>query len=95
MAAAQKYWFRPKSYGYGAEPSNWKGWLATGAFILFVLAITLQWLVLPAASGQKLPSDNITLWVAVVTATTAAFVWLCWIKTDGAWRWRWGKNEQQ
>lgn len=93
MTAARQYWFRPKRFGYGAEPSNWKGWLATGAYILFALAITLQWIILPSTDGQSVASQNITLWVVVLIAATAAFVWLAWIKTDGAWRWRSGKNE--
>ena len=43
------YWFTPKRYGYGATPANWKGWVATLAFIglVFVLPLVL------AASQQN------------------------------------------
>ncbi len=31
-------WFRPKSYGYGATPANWRGWAATAAFAIGLVA---------------------------------------------------------
>jgi hypothetical protein len=41
------FWFKPKSHGYGqsygATPANWKGWLATLAFALAMLAFSLLW----------------------------------------------------
>jgi hypothetical protein len=32
------YWFKPKRYGWGAIPANWKGWLATFGFIAIIYA---------------------------------------------------------
>ena len=75
------YWFRPKYYGYGATPANWKGWLATAVFIAMIAAI---------ASG---PLD--ALRVGAFAALLALFVWIAWKKTDGAWRWRWGRDEKE
>ncbi len=93
MASGQTYWFRPKRYGYGAEPSNWKGWLATAAYVAFVVGVSLDRLVLPATDGQALAGPDIALWIAVLLAVTLAFIWLCWVKTDGEWSWHWGKRD--
>ena len=72
-------WFRPKHYGWGASPSNWKGWLATAVFVALVVAI-MQLATLPFQ-------------VATIVPMTALFIWIVWKKTDGAWRWRWGSDD--
>jgi hypothetical protein len=33
-----QYWFKPKKYGWGFQPINWQGWLATAGFVALVLA---------------------------------------------------------
>jgi hypothetical protein len=84
---AMSYWFRPKYYGYGATPVNWKGWLATLVFVALALVITSNWGPL---GGAGLP-----LQFAALAAAIALFVWIAWKKTDGAWRWRWGRDEKE
>ena len=73
-------WFRPKRFGYGATPSNWKGWAFMGAFILVVL--TVFW---------GLVHLGVPRWVAglVVLALAGAIIPFTKAKTDGEWRWRW------
>ena len=39
--AERTYWFRPKRYGYGAEPANWMGWLAAGLFLVAFAVLEL------------------------------------------------------
>jgi len=34
---ANKYWFRPKRYGYGFTPISWEGWVVTGVLLILVL----------------------------------------------------------
>jgi len=53
MQAAKHYWFRPKTYGYGAEPLNWKGWVAVLVYVAVVLSFTVPLMILPALSGQN------------------------------------------
>ena len=91
MTTVASHWFKPKRYGYGATPSNWKGWAATAAFVLVVLATTL--LVFPwQPSGGTPPSIwQIVAWLALVAILTGRFMRLARAKTDGQWRWRWGK----
>jgi hypothetical protein len=74
------YWFAPKAYGYGAVPANWKGLMAVSAFVLLAGLI--------ANTAQHRSPAWLALWVPLVLG----FIWLCWAKTDGDWRWRWGKD---
>lgn len=84
------YWFKPKTYGYGATPANWKGWLATLGYLVSILAATLLILPLQANTGTALPNWIIGLWLMVVAILTIVFVGLSRAKTGGQWRWRWG-----
>lgn len=34
-------WFRPKTYGYGLTPANWKGLVATLMFVVLLVLTTL------------------------------------------------------
>jgi len=84
-------WFKPKSYGYGASPANWRGWAATAACI----AVTMLASALLLASQQNQPSEpsalQIVVWALFVAVLTAGFVALARAKTDGQWACRWGK----
>ena len=89
----QNAWFRPKRYGYGAEPANWKGWLATAVYLTCMVAIvwTLIRAQMLAASGSE---QSVLLWTALAVITVV-FIVLCWVKTEGKWRWRWGQDNEQ
>lgn len=93
MAAAKDFWFRPKRQGYGAEPSNWKGWVAVLGYIAVVGAITWPRMIEPALDGVELTVSDVAVWAAMITAATLAFIWLCWAKTEGDWRWPWGQRD--
>jgi hypothetical protein len=79
------YWFRPKRYGYGATPSNWKGWLAT---VLFVALMATVPALAPMRSGAE---GDYASWIAFAILAIL-FIGIAWKKTDGAWRWRWGSD---
>jgi hypothetical protein len=82
------YWFRPKRYGYGATPANWKGWLAVFAFVAVIAAI--------ASLNETLYGPGVRSFVLAATVVaTLLFLWVTWKKTDGAWRWRWGPDEKE
>jgi len=89
--ASSGHWFRPKAYGFGATPANWKGWAATAAFVLVVLATTLVAFGWQPDGGTPPNVSQIAVWGFVVTVLTGGFVWLARAKTDGQWGWRWGK----
>ncbi|GBQ83187.1 hypothetical protein AA13595_1118 [Gluconacetobacter johannae DSM 13595] len=67
-------WFKPKTFGYGASPASWQGWLATAIFVVVFLAATLS-----LRGVGRWIADGVLL---------AGFVALVYAKTDGEWRWR-------
>ena len=78
------YWFRPKRYGWGATPTNWKGWLATEVFVVLVLTVNLE-------LAREMPLVNYGIFAVLL----ALFAWFVWKKTEGTWRWRWGPDEKE
>lgn len=85
-----EFWFKPKTHGYGAYPTNWKGWAATVAFPLAVLLLLYPFVIGPAASSSAPTLPGIIGSLAVAMIATVAFIKLTRAKTDGEWRWRWG-----
>jgi hypothetical protein len=81
-----RYWFKPKIFGYGATPVTWEGWLLATGYLVFVLFMTLGLL------GREPSVVLWVLWVVVIVAVTAAMTWLARLKTEGEWRWRWGRT---
>jgi hypothetical protein len=86
-----EYWFRPKTYGYGATPVSWKGWAAVGGYLAVILAITLPLTAWPADMPDSPKIWQLITWAIMVTALTLAFIRFTRAKTDGQWTWRWGK----
>jgi hypothetical protein len=84
-------WFRPKIYGYGATPTNWKGWAATLVFVGLVIGASLLTFGSQPLQASAVPVWKIAVWAAFVASATLGFVALCRAKTDGQWAWRWGK----
>jgi hypothetical protein len=74
------YWFRPKLFGWGAVPVTWQGWAATLGLIL--LSLPVAWLA----------ETRSMAYLALLAPLVAGFIWLCWTRTDGEWRWRWGRD---
>lgn len=82
-------WFKPKTYGYGAQPANWKGWLATLVYAVAIIA--LAYALAGTRSGQQPDAFTTVFWLCLVGAVTLGFVLFAKAKTGGEWRWRWGK----
>lgn len=79
-----RYWFKPKRHGFGAIPIRWEGWATTGAA---VLAILVEMQFIPPHYLD--PDKGRAISLLAQAATAAAFLLLCRLKTEGAWRWRW------
>jgi hypothetical protein len=84
-----RYWFTPKTHGYGAYPSTWQGWAAVVGFTILILVLAAVMAVRPAIAGT-VSVTGMLVWLALSTLLVAGFVWFCALKTDGPWRWRWG-----
>lgn len=78
-----RYWFKPRRYGLGATPSSWEGWVSLPIFVLMIVLATV---VFPP-ERRPLP------FAFAEAALVGMYIWLVWIKTDGAWRWRWGEDD--
>jgi flagellar biosynthesis component FlhA len=86
-----EYWFRPKSYGYGATPINWKGWASSLVAAVALLAVLLLF-VLPAPGGAPRSILETGLGMALALAVVVVFSAFAKTRTSGEWRWRWGKD---
>jgi len=80
VTGAADKWFRPKRFGYGATPTNWKGWALVGVHALAVLVVAAL------LAAKVMP---IWLGVIVIAALTVALVAVTKAKTDGEWHWNW------
>ena len=83
-----RYWFRPKRYGYGATPVTWEGWVVTFATVLAMVAVSL---------ALRLETRSAWALAALIAFDIAALGLLLIVsrrKTDGEWRWRWGKIDK-
>jgi hypothetical protein len=75
------YWFAQKRYGWGVVPATWQGW----GVMLGVLAL--------ARVIAKVAEHRSALYQLLFVPLFAGALWLCWLKTDGGWKWRWGDRE--
>ena len=81
---SQRYWFRPKRFGYGATPVTWEGWALT-----LGSALTIGGSVI--AMNVWVDRSNFfawMIWAACVLVAVAVLVSVTRRKTDGDWRWR-------
>lgn len=85
-----EYWFRQRRYGLGAVPSNWRGWAFLAGYIVLLTAVMSQL----TAGAHNSPAHPLAA-VGASIAMTSVFVYVCWRKTEGGWRWRWGGDDKR
>ena len=83
-----RYWFRPKSYGFGATPITWEGW----AISLAVAAVVAGSAVMMTVFVDRAGLVAWLIWVAFVAGITFWLVRVSRRRTEGEWRWRWGED---
>jgi hypothetical protein len=83
-----RYWFKPKRYGYGATPVTWEGWAFTG--LVVALIVGSGWLLL--GTGRTPDWTMLLVWWAVVAVVLATSLVVSKSRTEGSWRWRWGRD---
>ena len=82
----ERYWFCPKSFGYGAAPVTWEGWLLTlGSMVVTGAAI----LVAILAEVHTWPNRRISqvICLIVVAVTQFATIIESRLKISDDWRW--------
>ena len=77
-----KLWFRQKSFGYSAGlPIAWQGWALLAAHIVLLVGL-----------GAVLRDQPLALISVVLTAALLPLP-LYAARTEGGWRWRWGRGK--
>jgi uncharacterized membrane protein YbhN (UPF0104 family) len=84
-----RYWFRPRRYGFGATPTTWEGWLSSLVFLVIVLAMNGAIIVLAPTNRTAA-----AYFVAGVVIVIVLFCLFAAAKTEGGWRWRWGRGDR-
>jgi hypothetical protein len=95
-----KYWFRPKRYGYGMEPSSWEGWVATLVFTgLILLNAYLNGLFSTPdeqlASGDIMSVNTIVRFLIILVILIVLFIKFSASRCKGKMKWNWGKKDQE
>ena len=81
-----EYWFKPKTYGYGATPVTWEGWAVV---VIYVAALGI-------GSLLTLRDKSFSSWlsfISMIAIATAVMVVVTARKTDGPLHWRWGPDD--
>jgi hypothetical protein len=82
------FWFKPKTYGFGATPVTWQGWL----LVLFHVAVVVAVMVLLGLGG--ITAERLAAGAVLVLLVSMAVVWVSVVKTEGRWEWRWGAGNK-
>jgi hypothetical protein len=82
-----KYWFRQKALGIGSTPNTWQGWALTLGYAAVLLVMVSE--------AKQIPDRHTQMLVIAsgVALLTTGFCVITWLKTEGGWRWRSGKDE--
>ena len=91
---SKQYWFKPKTFGYGASPTTWEGWAVVGGYCLAVTLVTLAVLIAaePGKTSAGVQWLMWAVWLVVVAIATTVLAVVSKRRTDGEWRWRWGRR---
>jgi hypothetical protein len=81
-----KYWFRQKTFGYGATPNTWQGWVLTVVSCLMLFGVVMFG---PAIRDNGLRAIWMIMGAAIVIIPTCV---IAYVKTEGGWRWRSGHD---
>ncbi len=82
-----RYWFRQKSFGYGATPNTWQGWLLTIVSFVMLFGVVLLG---PAIRDNGLRVIWMVFGIAIILGV---YVFIAYSKTEGGWQWRSGGDD--
>ncbi|UMM08955.1 hypothetical protein MKW11_02450 [Gluconobacter frateurii] len=80
----ERPWFAAKRYGCGAgRPITWEGRVTIMASIgiISLTNLFMMW-------AKSVPIMALSVFVDL--ATVIGLLWICSVKTEGGWKWRWG-----
>jgi isoprenylcysteine carboxyl methyltransferase (ICMT) family protein YpbQ len=82
-----EFWFKPKTFGYGATPTTWEGCTLVAVHIAIILA---------CIAAMYLRKESFPVYVSSIAAiivVTAVMIVVSVQKTDGAWGWNAGSKQ--
>jgi hypothetical protein len=82
-----EFWFKPKTFGYGATPTTWEGWAVVAVYALVIMACVVAMIARKESFSTHVSS------MAVIAVATIALIVVSLQKTDGAWGWNAGANQ--
>lgn len=91
---SQKYWFRPKPFGYGFMPITWEGWLATMILIGLVVLSAYTNGIIPENAEAEPTIREALRFVFDISILISVFTALMRDKVRGGLRWMWGWNDE-
>ena len=71
-----KYWFKPKRFGYGAYPISWEGWSIIFVFVIYLIIISKIFL-----------EELVNVYFAFLFIGIVILIYISKIKTKGKWKW--------
>ena len=86
---ANKYWFKPKRYGWGFVPVTWEGWLTTLVLIGIIFLLTYL-----NGLFEDPPREENFIWL-VIEIILVGIVSIVFFKEKmkEELKWRWGKRQ--
>jgi hypothetical protein len=81
---SERYWFRPKSFGYGATPLSWEGWTVTFVSLIVTMSASL---IAVFAEIHKCPDRRVlqAACLVVLVTTLIATIIVSRLQTKGRW----------
>jgi len=79
-----KYWFKPKGFGYGATPTTWEGWMVVVVFIAYLISLSVL----------LTKEENMSKYIFLVFAGIVIVAVVSKKKTEGEWKWNFGKKKE-
>jgi glycerol uptake facilitator-like aquaporin len=82
-----QFWFKPRTFGYGATPSTWEGWAAVAVYVVVLVGCIV---------GITVRSESFALdaaSIATIVVATVVMIAVSVQKTDGAWGWNAGTKQ--
>jgi hypothetical protein len=77
-----RYWFRQKTFGYGATPNTWQGWVLTIVSFVMLFGVVLLG---PAIRDNAMRVLWMVFGIAIILGV---YAFIAWRKTEGGWCWR-------
>ncbi len=81
-------WFRPHRYGIGVSPFTWEGYAFTVCYIAGLIFLA----DVSGVLGSAVTEQAFARFLAAFFVLSAVYTLFAWLKTDGSWRWRWGRD---